>query len=422
MPDTTKEPVKISKIPVFVTDIVPMDELVKNDTASVMIYEKGDVVEGPVVSISKHALVVDLGTVSGVVSGSEMMDSVGTMKTVKVGDKVKVVVVGDENADGQLQLSLRRASQENTWNRFVKDYQDGKIIEVTVMEANKGGLLIETDGIRGFVPVSQLTPEHYPRVSGADPEKILSKLQSLVGQKFKVKIINLNPEERRLILSEKAAYSDQRNKIIAKLKVGQTIEGTVSGVVHFGVFVNFEGVEGLVHISEIAWGHVADPTQHAKVGDKIKVMVIGVDDDKISFSLKRLSEDPWLKAAERYPVGTMVKGSVARVTPFGIFLKLDAEIEGLIHISEISPDGRIEDPDTIAKEGQMMEAKVISVEQDDRRLGLSIKALQGEKAVEEKLTGKADEKEKEKKSKEKAKKEEKEEKDAPAKKKTAKKE
>src|SRR3972149_6356740 len=410
MNETTNTSTKPNKVPVFVTDIVPMDDLVKNDTTSVMIYEKGDVVEGPVVSISKHALVVDLGTVSGVVSGSEMMDSVGTMKTVKVGDKVKVVVVGDENTDGQLQLSLRRASQENTWNRFVKDYQDGKVIEVTVMEANKGGLLIESDGIRGFVPVSQLTPEHYPRVSGADPEKILSKLQSLVGQKFKVKIINLNPEERRLILSEKAAYSDQRNKIIAKLKVGQTIEGTVSGVVHFGVFVNFEGVEGLVHISEIAWGHVSDPTQHARVGDKIKVMVIGVDDDKISFSLKRLTEDPWLKAAERYPIGNMVKGTVARITPFGIFLKLDDEIEGLIHISEISPDGRIEDPDRIAKEGQIMEAKVISVEQDERRLGLSIKALQGEKAVEEKLTGEADEKMKEKKVKEKAKKEEKEEK------------
>lgn len=365
-----------SKAPLFITEIVSMDELLKHDNSPMTTFNKGDVVEGSVVNISKHALVIDLGTVSGVVSGSEMMDSAGTMKTVQVGDLVKVVVIGDENAEGQLQLSLRRASQENTWNRFIKDYQDGKIIEVVVMEANKGGLLMEIDGIRGFIPVSQLTPEHYPRVSGADPEKILGKLQSLVGQKLNVKVINVNVPERRLILSEKAAYASQRNKVIQKLKVGQTIDGTVSGIVHFGIFVNFEGVEGLVHISEIAWGHVADPTQHAKVGEKVKVMVIGVEDEKISFSLKRLTDDPWLKAAERYPIGSKVKGSVARVSPFGIFLKLDDEIEGLVHISEISPDGRIEDPDNIAKEGQMMEAQVISVEQDDRRLGLSIKALQ----------------------------------------------
>jgi small subunit ribosomal protein S1 len=265
------------------------------------------------------------------------------------------------------------------------------------MEANKGGLLMEIDGIRGFIPVSQLTPEHYPRVSGADPEKILGKLQALVGQKLNVKIINVNVPERRLILSEKAAYASQRNKVIQKLKVGQTIDGTVSGIVHFGIFVNFEGVEGLVHISEIAWGHVADPTQHAKVGEKVKVMVIGVEDEKISFSLKRLTDDPWLKAAERYPIGSKVKGSVARVSPFGIFLKLDDEIEGLVHISEISPDGRIEDPDTLAKEGQMMEAQVISVEQDDRRLGLSIKALQEPaKAAKEGAEDKEDKKAKKK--------------------------
>ncbi|MBI4836635.1 MAG: S1 RNA-binding domain-containing protein [Candidatus Abawacabacteria bacterium] len=368
---------KNSKAPIFVTGIVSMDELLKKeDGAPVATFEKGDLVDGSVVSIAKHALVVDLGSVCGVVTGSEMVDSAGTMKTVKVGDKVRVVVIGDENEEGQLLLSLRRASQENTWNKFQKDYQTGKVIDVVVMEANKGGLLMEIDGIRGFIPVSQLTPEHYPRVSGADPEKILSKLQALVGKKLHVKIINVNVPERRLILSEKAAYAEDRNKVIAKLQVNQVIDGTVSGIVHFGIFVNYEGVEGLVHISEIAWGHVSDPTQHAKVGDKVKVMVIGIEEDKLSFSMKRLTDDPWLKAAERYPIGSIVEGSVARVSSFGIFLKLDDEIEGLVHISEISADGRIEDPDALAKDGQKMQAKVISVDQDERRLGLSIKALQ----------------------------------------------
>ncbi len=377
MTDNNQTASKSNHAPIFVTGIVSMDELLKKDnTAPAATFEKGELVEGTVVSIAKHALVVDLGSVCGVVSGSEMVDSAGTMKTVKSGDKVKVVVVGDENAEGQLLLSLRRASQENTWNRFLKDYQSGKVIEVVVMEANKGGLLMEIDGIRGFIPVSQLTPEHYPRVSGADPEKILSKLQSLVGKKLKVKMINVNVPERRLILSEKAAYAEDRNKVIAKLQVNQVIEGTVSGIVHFGIFVNYEGVEGLVHISEIAWGHVSDPTQFAKVGDKVKVMVIGIEEDKLSFSMKRLTDDPWLKAAEQYSIGSVVEGTVARISSFGIFLKLDDEIEGLIHISEISPDGRIEDPDSLAKEGQKMQARVISIDQDERRLGLSIKALQ----------------------------------------------
>jgi small subunit ribosomal protein S1 len=357
-----------------------MDELLKKDTSAPAVFEKGQLVDGTVVSVAKHALVVDLGSVCGVVTGSEMVDSAGTMKTVKAGDKVRVVVVGDENAEGQLLLSLRRASQENTWNKFIKDYQSGKVIEVVVMEANKGGLLMEMDGIRGFIPVSQLTPEHYPRVSGADPEKILGKLQALVGKKLKVKMINVNVPERRLILSEKAAYAGDRNKIIATLKVNQIIDGTVSGIVHFGIFVNYEGVEGLVHISEIAWGHVSDPTQFAKVGDKVKVMVIGIEEDKLSFSMKRLTDDPWLTAAKQYPIGSEVEGTVARISSFGIFLKLDDEIEGLVHISEISPDGRIEDPDSVAKEGQKMKVKVISIDQDDRRLGLSIKALQDAEA------------------------------------------
>lgn len=382
---TTQTTDKSMKAPVFVTGIVSMDELLKKGDGAVAIttLEQGELVEGTVVSIAKHALVVDLGSVCGVVTGSEMVDSAGTMKTVAVGDKVRVVVIGDENVEGQLLLSLKRASQENTWNKFQKDFDNGKIIDVVVMEANKGGLLMEIDGIRGFIPVSQLTPEHYPRVSGADPEKILGKLQALVGQKLKVKIININVPERRLILSEKAAYAADRNKVIAKLAVNQIIDGTVSGIVHFGVFVNFEGVEGLVHISEIAWGHVSDPTQYARVGDKVKVMVIGIEEDKLSFSMKRLSVDPWLKAAERYPIGTQVEGTVARISSFGIFLKLDDEIEGLVHISEISPNGRIDDPDSLAKEGEKMKAKVISVDQDDRRLGLSIKALQETPAADE---------------------------------------
>lgn len=241
-------------------------------------------------------------------------------------------------------------------------------------EANKGGLLLDINGIKGFIPVSQLAPMHYPRVNDADMNMILHRLQALVGEKFMVKIINIDKDNGKLILSEKAAMEEQRKAALANLKIGDKVAGKISGIVKFGIFVAFDGLEGLVHISEIAWGHVKNPSDYGKLGDKVEVMIIGLDGDKISLSMKRLISDPWLEAAKTFQIGNDVEGEVNRLTPFGVFVKLSDEINGLIHITEIAND-TVKDPGELLKLGDKVKARVIAVEPEEHRVGLSIKAL-----------------------------------------------
>jgi len=366
--EPSKEPLSVVK------DIKKMGEVLTDDTHDPVEFELGDLVEGVVVAIERSKIVLDLGGFSsGVITGQESLDSSNTIKDLKVGDKVEAVVIGEENEYGQLILSLRRAAQENTWDEFMKKYDESMPFEMKVREANKGGLLVEEDGIRGFVPVSQLTPQNYPRVEGGDSSLILRKLEKLVGKNLSVKVINFDEKERRLILSEKAAYRGERQAVISKLKVGEKIKGRVSGIVNFGIFVNYEGVEGLVHISEVAWGHVADPRQYAKVGDEIEVLVIGIENDKISFSMKRLTKDPWAEVVDKYKIEQKVKGPVTRITPFGVFIKLEEEVEGLIHISEFSEDEHVTDPSSLFEIGEEIEAKIISIDLDEHRVGLSVK-------------------------------------------------
>ncbi|QQR84160.1 S1 RNA-binding domain-containing protein [Candidatus Peregrinibacteria bacterium] len=260
---------------------ITMEDLL-NNSKDFQKPELGSVITGEVISLKKNRVVVDLnGVAVGIISGTETSDSAGTMKDLKVGDEVTAVVVEDENEDGMVVLSLRKASQATAWDRFEKAFKEGTIVEVTVNEANKGGLLLDVDGIKGFIPVSQLAPVHYPRVDGADANQILLRLKRLIGQKFHVKVINLDQEGNKMILSEKAALQSQSTEALKKLEMGTRVSGTVSGVVKFGIFVTFDGLEGLVHISEIAWGHVSNPHQYAKVGDKVDVEIIGIE--KTSF-------------------------------------------------------------------------------------------------------------------------------------------
>lgn len=339
------------------------------------LFKPGMLVEGSVALISKRAILVDFdGVATGLVSGRELHDSKNTLKDLKEGDRISAYVIDDENEDGLVLLSLRKASQERRWEQFIESYENGKIIDVVAQEANKGGLLLEMDGIKGFIPVSQLAPLHYPRVDGADPNMILQRLQKLIGVLFQVKIISIDKENGKLILSEKAGFEEARKKALTNMSVGQVVHGKVSGIVKFGVFVAFNGLEGLVHISEIAWGHVSNPADYAKLGDAVDVMIIGIDGDKISLSIKRLTADPWIEAASKYKVGTVVEGDINRVTPFGAFLALEGEINGLIHVSEIT-DETISDPSQSLKIGDRVKAKVIALEPEERRIGLSIKAL-----------------------------------------------
>lgn len=337
--------------------------------------ELGSVIEGNVVSVSKNKLVVDLnGLAVGMASGRETHDSFGTLKDLKEGDKVKTVVIEEENEDGMIVLSLKKASQATTWDKFEKAYKDGDVIEITVSEANKGGLLIDVDGIKGFIPVSQLAPVHYPRVEDANSSQILTRLQRLVGMKLTVKIINLDRDSGKMILSEKAAIEIDAKKSLGELTIGSKVAGTVSGVVKFGIFVTFEGLEGLVHISEIAWGHVSNPHQYAKVGDKVDVEIIGIEGEKLSLSMKRLIPDPWSVIEGKYPIGSKVKGTINRFSPFGAFVQLEDDINGLIHLSEIS-NQKVEDPSDFLTIGEEVEAQVINIDRDEHRIGLSLKAL-----------------------------------------------
>lgn len=348
----------------------------------------GTLIDGKVIDIIGNKILVDLnGIATGLISGKEAQDSLGTIDKLEPGDSIAAYVIDTENDEGYFTLSLRKASQEITWRKFLKAYNEGGMLSVAVHEANKGGLLVLIDGIKGFIPVSQLAPLHYPRVDGANASEILSRLQKLIGEKLSVKIINVDQEGGKLILSEKAAIEEERQVSLKRLQVGDTIDGKISGIVKFGIFVAFEGLEGLVHISEIEWGHVKDPSSYGKVGDPLKVKIIGVDKDKISLSMKQLIPDPWTELPNQYTVGSVVEGQVDRITQFGIFLKLGNELSGLIHLSELS-DEPVKDPHKFVKLGQKLKAKIISIDVADRRIGLSLKALQAppeedEKAVRE---------------------------------------
>ncbi|MBU0981228.1 S1 RNA-binding domain-containing protein [Patescibacteria group bacterium] len=350
--------------------LVSMDQLLE-DSPELIVPEPGQLVEGTVITVEKNCVMVDIdGLQTGIIAGRETRDASETIKNLEPGDNITACVLESENDEGLVVLSLRRASQEKTWKKFINAYEKNESFKVRPKEANKGGLLLEIDGIKGFIPVSQLAPLHYPRVNGADSAKILARLQKLVGTEFTVKIISIDKENGKLILSEKAAYSDQRHATLGDLKVGDVVEGTISGIVKFGIFVAFDGLEGLVHISEIAWGHVTNPNDFGKLGDKMKVKVIGIEGDKISLSVKQLSEDPWEKIAKNYKLNAMVKAKITRLAPFGAFVELSDDINGLIHSSEIP--GNPADPSDVLKVGQTVEAKVIEVNQDERRIGLSL--------------------------------------------------
>ncbi|HMR00966.1 MAG TPA: S1 RNA-binding domain-containing protein [Candidatus Gracilibacteria bacterium] len=352
----------------------PMDAIVEK-MAEIQLPKPGQLIEGKVITVLPNKILVDIeGVTTGIISGREAKDSEDTLKNAQPGDEIAAYVIEDENEDGYIVLSLRKATQEKTWKKFLDAYETGEVVKVKTNEANKGGLLLEINGIKGFIPVSQLAPMHYPRVNDADANQILARLQKLVGLEFGVKIINIDKDNGKLILSERAAMEEERRKALKDLVVGSVVKGKISGIVKFGIFVAFEGLEGLVHISEIAWGHVKNPSDYGKLGDQVEVQVIGIDGDKISLSMKRLIPDPWLEATKKYKIGSLVEGEVNRMTPFGAFVKLNDEINGLIHVSEISEDA-ISDPAEVLKIGDVVKAKVIAVEPEEHRVGLSIKAL-----------------------------------------------
>ena len=282
-------------------------------------------------------------------------------------------VIDTENEEGQIVLSLKKVAKEKGWDELEARFKNKEVFGIVPFDANKGGMLIEIDGVRGFLPVSQLSSENYPRVTGADKDEILHRLNTLVGRTLMVRILDLNRKEGKLIVSEKEAQREFTQGKIAEFKVGDTIKGIVTGVVDFGVFVNVNGIEGLVHISEIAWDRVDNPSKYVKVGQEIEAVIIAIDQDKLSLSMKQLTEDPWQKEISTYKVGDEVDGKITRITPFGAFVQINPVIEALVHISELS-DNHVTDPNTLVKVGETKKFRVIGIDADQHKISLSLKS------------------------------------------------
>ena len=335
----------------------------------------GEVITWTVEKVEKWNVLVNVNNqFSGLVVKKEVGNTIDSAELEK-GQVIDIMVLGDSIEKGLLILSLKRASQIKNLSNLTKYNETEEIISVKPTEANKWGLLVDIDGLKGFIPVSQLTPVHYPRVEGADPEKILAHLEALVGLDFKVRVINVDEAGKKIIFSEKAAIQEMRGKALEKLKEGDIVEGIVSGILSYGLFVTFDGLEGLVHVSEIDWGHVTDPSKFAKVGMKVKVKVIGLDSDKISLSIKRLKENPWDVLSKKCKLSDIVEAPISRISQFGAFMDLDGGIQGLIHLSEIS-HGVVNDIRDFVKVGEIVQAKIINFEPKKKRIGLSLKALQ----------------------------------------------
>lgn len=305
--------------------------------------QPGDIVEGPVLALDRAKLYIDLppfGT--GVIYGREYMNAREVIKRTNIGDIVQAKVIATDTKDGYIELSLKEARQAVLWTEAEEAVKDKRQLELMVKEANKGGLILEWQGLAGFLPASQLKAEHYPRVMDGDKDKILDELRKLVGERIMVSIISAAPKEGKLIFSEKGADDKEKKELIASYQIGDSVMGEVTGMVDFGVFVKLEeGLEGLVHISEIDWGLVDDPRHFFKVGDRIKVKIIDIKDGKISLSVKALKENPWQVAANKYHKGDKVEGVVIKFNKHGALASIEEGIAGLVHISEFGSEEKL---------------------------------------------------------------------------------
>jgi len=328
----------------------------------------GDVIEATITAIKPQMIFLDLKNFkTGVILGKEIKQNPKEFKNIKVNDVITVKIVELENDDGFAEVSLLKAGEEKKWQFLREKMENGEIIEAKVLKANKGGLMIEIDKIEAFMPVSQLSSAHYPRVEGGNKQKILLELNKLVNTTLKLKIIDLDPREKKLIVSEKSADEKKLRKALEKYKVGDVVEGIITGIVDFGVFVKFDELEGLIHISEIDWQIIDNPADFFKVGDKVKAKIVEIEGDKVSLSTKALKENPWEKVRDKYDTGQIVKGEITKFNPFGAFVKLDKNIQGLAHISEFGTEKKMKETLELDKK---YDFKIISIKPSEYRMAL----------------------------------------------------
>lgn len=366
----------------------------------------GDLIKGKVISIDKGEVRIDInGMIVGIVRGGELFTESKEFSDVKVGDEVEATVVDEENENGEMELSFRVAGHKIVWNRMTEYVKSGEPVKGKIINANKGGLMIKVDALTGFMPVSQLSPDNYPRVPGGDKNRILDHLKKFIGTTIDVKVLDANEAEEKLILSEKAVWEDAQKSILESYKVGDTLDGEISALTPFGAFMRFgDGLEGLIHISEIVWQRIDHPKDVLHVGQKVKAQIIDLNKSKIYLSLKRLIEDPWKSVKDRYKVGQKLEGEVHKIEPFGLMIRLDNEIHGLAHISDLT-DSQVTDAKAFLngfKIGEKKTFEIISMEPGEHRLGLRLdgvvgKTKQAEEAKEKKKAEEAAAKAEEKK-------------------------
>ena len=359
------------------TDEHPMSALME-DALSFRRLQPGDIVDGEIVSVTPTEVLVDVGAKSEGLVPSKELERLGRdgLESLKVGQVIPVYVVRSEDREGNLLLSIRRAEEESDWRRAQQLYEESEAIETQVAGFNKGGLIVRLGRLRGFVPASQLVAEH----RGSNAQQPEERWARLVGTEIHVKVIELNRKRKRLILSERAALrvvrEAQKAELLENLRPGEVRRGVVSSLADFGAFVNLGGADGLIHLSELSWNRTAKPNEVLDVGQEVEVYVLNVDRERkrIALSLKRLEPEPWATAESRYYVGQLVEGTITRLANFGAFALVNDELEGLIHISELS-NGRINHPQEVVREGEKHVMRIIRIDPKRRRMGLSLKRV-----------------------------------------------
>jgi small subunit ribosomal protein S1 len=335
----------------------------------------GDVMDGVIMHVDRDELLVDIGSKSeGIVPAREYASLSNEEKqALTVGDRVLVFVVQPENQEGHAVVSIDRARQEKSWRRLQEIYEANEVIEAEVTNYNKGGLLVNLDGVRGFVPASQVT-----EIRGGDEASKQADMARLIGSMLPLKVIEINRHRNRLILSERQAIQERRDvmkeRLIEELKEGEIRRGRVSSICDFGAFVDIGGADGLVHLSELSWSRVRHPSEILKVGQEVDVYVLGINanEKKIALSLKRTQAEPWSRVATKYEVGQLVRGTVTQLANFGAFARIEDGIEGLIHVSELVDD-RVTHPKQVVGEGQDLLLRIIRIDPQRRRMGLSLR-------------------------------------------------
>lgn len=347
-----------------------MQKIAEDKKIDLVPIKVGQMIDVEIVKISKNRILADLmGYNYGIIPEKEFSSDVLDLKP---GDKIPVYVIMIENDEGYAVLSLKRASKERYWRILEESFSKKESVKVRVKQANRGGIIVEYGNIEGFLPVSQLSSEHYPKV-GDHKDKILEKLKKLINASLNVRVITLEPQQNKVIFSEKEAGDEALKEKIKKFKVGQSIDAKITGIVDFGLFVDIGDMEGLVHISEISWDKVENLQKKFKIGDQIKAEIIDISNNRISLSIKRLQDDPWLKLVNKYKKEEIVKGKVTKITPYGAFVKIDDKLNAMFHISELAniKDKKVKTLNDLLEVGKEYKFKINTIEKDNHKIGLN---------------------------------------------------